>query len=123
MVQEDHAFQLPTRWLPGGTPKFLDVLMRLGTTPWAVELKVSDNFHVRYYRHAICQVILYREFIRHATSFFPWFEQHGLDPTQCRAAVAFPKPGDLNGAAETGLDDIKWLAGLFQVELIVLNGA
>ena len=122
-VQEDHPFQLPTRWCPGGTPKYLDVLMKSGRTPWAVELKVSETFHVRYYRHAICQVVLYREFIRHATSFSQWFERHGLDPKQCKAAVAFPKPGLLNGNAQVGLDDINWLASLFQVEVITLDDA
>jgi hypothetical protein len=88
-----------------------------------VELKVKGPFHVRYYRQAICQVVLYREFIRHAKSFFPWFERHGLDPTQCRAAVAFPKPGCLNRTAEVGFDDIKWLADLFRVEVVVLKDA
>ena len=121
MVQKDHSFQLPTRWHPGGVPKYLDVLMRSGKTPWAVELKVAESFHVRYYRHAICQAVLYREFIRHATSFFPWFERHGLDPTQCRAAIAFPKPSRLNQTAEVGLADIQWLADLFQVKVITLD--
>jgi hypothetical protein len=121
MVDEDHAFQLPSRRHPGGVASYLDVLMKSGNAPWAVEVKAAEAFDTRLYRHAICQVVLHREFIRHARSFYPWYEKHGLDPKQCQAAVVFPKPICLNKTAEVGFDDIKWLADLFQVEVIALD--
>jgi hypothetical protein len=86
--------QFPTRW---GRPKsssarYLDALLRVDRTPWAVEIKVDGGGGTgRYYRHAVAQAVLYREFIRHATPLSQWFARHGLDQCECRAAVAVPE--------------------------------
>ncbi len=44
--------------------------MRQGSVPWAVEMKVRGGGGVGgYYRHAVGQAVLYRQFIRSAS---PW---------------------------------------------------
>lgn len=111
--------QLPTLWAHGGSPRYLDVLARDGNQPWAVELKVpSGGGHGKYYRHAVGQVVLYREFIRRTSRLGPWFRGRGLDPTRCRAAVAFPK---VTGDAAQRLKEVKTIAELFDVEVIQLD--
>lgn len=88
--------QFPTRWgLPkASSARYLDALLRAGRTPWAVEIKVDGGGGTgKYYRHAVAQAVLYREFIRQATPLAPWFERHGLDQRECRAAVVVPEFG------------------------------
>ena len=59
--------QFPTKWGPGGKSRYLDALLRDGSTPWAIEMKVQGGAGVgQYYRHAVAQAVLYREFIRRA---------------------------------------------------------
>lgn len=89
-VGERLPFQFPTLWSPHGKPRFVDALMKTGSTPWVVELKVPGS-EGQYYRHGITQAVLYREFIRRAVAFDPWFKAQGLDRTACQAAVAFPR--------------------------------
>lgn len=89
-VLGDHPFQYPALWVPGGSAKFVDALMRIGDVPYVVELKAESN-RGQGYRHAITQAVLYREFIREAVALHPWFERRGLDPRKCRALVAFPE--------------------------------
>jgi len=84
-------FQFPTYWASNGKPRFLDALMRKGTTPWAVEIKVATGGQASYYRHGVSQAVLYREFIRKAKALHPWFESIGLKASECRAAVVFPE--------------------------------
>jgi hypothetical protein len=43
-----------------------------------------------YYRHAVGQAVLNRQFIRSAGPLDPWFSRQGLDRTAVRAAVAVP---------------------------------
>ena len=85
-------FQFPTLWHSRGDARFLDALLRSGNIPWAVELKVPTTAGAgEYYRHGITQAVMYREFVRRAEIFHPWFEKKGLDARKCRAALAFPK--------------------------------
>jgi len=73
----------------GGT-KILDALMRLGDTPYVVELKETSGSRLgQYYRHAITQAVLYREFVRRAEKIHSWFINKKLDPYKTRAVVAF----------------------------------
>jgi hypothetical protein len=83
-------FQFPTLWHSRGEARFLDALLRSGDVPWAVELKVPTGSAGQYYRHGITQAVMYREFIRRAEVFYPWFEDKGLDARRCQAALAFP---------------------------------
>ncbi|WP_167043427.1 hypothetical protein [Salinibacterium sp. ZJ454] len=111
--------QFPTQWgESGGTSRrFLDAILRDGSTPWALELKVPAGGGVgRYYRHGIAQAVLYRHYIRSATPLHPLFasQQPPLDPTACRAALVVPRlqPG-------TGWRDRhRALASQFDVELV-----
>ena len=45
----------------------------------------------QYYRHAVAQAVLYRDFIRKATALHLWFDHYDLDATLCRAAVVVPE--------------------------------
>lgn len=56
--------------------------------PWAVELKHHVGGAGQYYRHAVGQAVLYREFIRRADLLEPWFEKRGMDRGSCEALVA-----------------------------------
>ncbi len=110
--------QFPTRWgrtaASGG--RYLDVLMRENSTPWALELKVEGSQGVGYYyRHAVDQAVLYRHFIRSATHLAPWFERFGLDHTACRAAVVVP---ELRSAADGWRSRLQRVCEAFDVELI-----
>lgn len=112
--------QFPTRWGPrAGAARYLDGLLRDGTTPWAVELKVRGPGGVgQYYRHAVHQAVLYREFIRTATPLRPWFRRHGLDQSTCRAAVVVPEEV---GPAAHQVEKVRKVAAVFDVQLITVN--
>ncbi len=85
--------QFPTKWGSGGSARYLDGLLRDVSTPWAIEMKVQGGAGVgQYYRHAVAQAVLYREFIRRASPLHdPWFTVRGLDATACEAAVVVPQ--------------------------------
>lgn len=114
-------FQLPTSWTPGGRARYLDLLLRDGDIPWAVELKVPEGGgQGSYYRHAVTQAVLYREFIRQARPLHPWFQAMGLRASACRAAVAFPA---IRGPARDRLlGDVVAAASDFDVEVVELDG-
>ena len=83
--------QYPTKWGPGGQARYLDALLRDGSTPWAIEMKVQGPGGVgQYYRHAVAQAVLYREFIRQAEPLYPWFEDQDMNAKHCQAAVVVP---------------------------------
>jgi hypothetical protein len=112
--------QFPAMWSEGDDPKYIDVIMRLDDVPWVVELKVPEGGgQGQYFRHAVGQVVLYREFIRRATGLHPWFTERGLDPLKCRAAVAFPMTGT-ETQRRRALDHVEYLASLFGVKVMVL---
>ncbi len=100
-------FQFPTlwSWQERENPRYVDALMKAGDTPYVLELKVNQNSQGEYYRHAVTQVVLYREFIRKATSTHGWFTRQGLDATKCEAAVVLPE-----GTQEQYLEPVRQLA-------------
>jgi hypothetical protein len=113
--------QFPTKWGRGGQARYLDALLRDGTTPWAVEMKVAGGAGVGvYYRHAIAQALLYREFIRGATPLHWWFARQGLQAGDCRGAVVVP---ELAGAAAPWRPGLAQLCDDFGVDLIEVPAA
>ncbi len=55
-------------------------------------MKVQGGAGVgQYYRHAVAQAVLYREFIRGASPLHFWFEKRGLKAEDCQAAVVVPE--------------------------------
>jgi hypothetical protein len=116
--------QFPTLWGTGGPARYLDALLRKGRTPWAIEMKVdiggSGTGIAGYYRHAISQAVLYREFIRAATPLHFWFQNQDLDASDCRAAVVVP---DLTAgnARRDHRADLHSICKLFDVELIEVD--
>jgi hypothetical protein len=84
--------QFPTLWGHGSEPRYLDALLRHGTTPLAVELKVATGGQGRYYRRALVQSVLYQHFIRNAPGLDPWFETAGLDRMATEGAIGIPTP-------------------------------
>lgn len=108
--------QFPTKWGRDGSARYLDALMRDGSTPWAIEMKVQGASGVgQYYRHAIVQAVLYREFIRNAKPLHSWFDDHGLDATACEAAVVIP---EIRGAQARWLPRLEDLCAVFDVRLV-----
>jgi hypothetical protein len=118
-VFEQYPFQLPTLWAPQAkNPRYLDALMRLDRIPYAVELKEPNGSSPgQDYRHAITQVVLYREFIRRSPKLADWFEQKGLEAKLCKAVVAFPK---IESQREKLLKQHKAVANAFDVEIVEL---
>jgi hypothetical protein len=110
--------QFPTRWgrtkAPGA--RYLDALLRDGSTPWALEIKVDGGGGVgQYYRHAVAQAVLYRQFIRTAEPLKPWFDRYDLDQRTCRAAVVIP---DLLPAQAKWDSRLEAVCRAFDVDLI-----
>lgn len=86
--------QFPTRWgVTSRAARYLDGMLRVGRTPWALEMKVGGASGERYYRHAVHQAVLYRDFIRGATPLSHWFDRFNLDQAECEAAVVVPEGG------------------------------
>lgn len=108
--------QFPTKWGREGSARYLDALMKDGRTPWAIEMKVRGAGGVsQYYRHAIAQAVLYREFIIAAQPLHFWFSDRNLDAKACRAAVVVP---ELTGSNARWLPRLEQLCELFDVTLI-----
>src|SRR5205823_4452233 len=82
----------PTLWSTNGDPKYLDALVRRGTTPLAFELKVATGGQGRYYRRSLLQAVLYRHFIADTEALDPWFMAAGLERTAVEACVGAPFP-------------------------------
>jgi hypothetical protein len=108
--------QFPTRWGRDGRARYLDGLLRDGRTPWALEMKVQGGAGVgQYYRHAVVQAVLYRQFIRGATPLHRWFESQDLEATACRAAVVVPQ---LPAGSQQWRIRLQRLCALFDVALV-----
>jgi len=91
-VFKENPFQFPTLWAPNGSARFLDALMHDNEIPYAVELKINRSAGGgEYYRHAITQAVLYRDFIKTAKQLWPWFESQGMNAVACKGVVSFPK--------------------------------
>jgi hypothetical protein len=115
--------QIPTLWWPGGTIRYLDALMRAGSRPYAVELKVQDGGgYGRYLREALTQAVLYRHFIRSTTALHAWTRTLDVEPTDCGAVVAFPKPTNLTAALTSRLAAFEHLCGDFDVNYWEIEG-
>ena len=84
--------QFPTLWGHGGPARYLDAMLRRGTTPLAIELKVATGGQGRYYRRALVQAVLYRHFIVNAPGLDPWFDAAGLDRRATEASIGIPIP-------------------------------
>ncbi len=114
-------FQFPAYFGPGDSARFVDALMHDGQVPWVVELKVATGGQGEYYRHAITQAVLYRTFVRQATSLHAWFcaLRPALDPTACEAAIAVPA---LRGPDAVLLrESLTRTAGAFGVAVVELD--
>jgi hypothetical protein len=113
------AAQFPTLWGDVTRPaRYLDALLADSDgRPWAVELKDQEagGGHGAYLRHGIGQAVLYRHYIKSVTELDPWFAHHGLDRTECQAAVAFP-----NAAPATAkvIKRLRALAKLYDVDVV-----
>jgi hypothetical protein len=111
--------QFPTKWGSEGSARYLDALLRDGSIPWAIEMKVAGGGGVgQYYRHAVAQAVLYRHFIRQADQLHWWFVDQGLEPTACRAAVVVPR---MDGPSAIWRDGLQSLCTSFDVELIEVD--
>ena len=112
--------QFPAFWSEGNNAKFIDVIAKLDDAPVVVELKVPEGGgQGQYFRNAVGQVALYREFVRRATGLHPWFEERGLDASKCRAVVAFPMKGT-EQQRKSALEPVQYLAELFDVDVVVI---
>lgn len=108
--------QFPTRWgVRNGAARYLDGILRDGRTPWALEMKVAGGSGEQYYRHAVHQAVLYRDFIRGATPLAGWFDRFDLDQAVCEAAVVVPVIEDPEAEGR-----LRALAARFGVHLIVV---
>ncbi|WP_166503546.1 hypothetical protein [Modestobacter italicus] len=120
--------QFPTRWgrrPPAGngrapsSARYLDALLRDGTTPWAVEMKVQGTGGVgQYYRNAVAQAVLYQRFIATAESLDEWFRAAGLDRTAVRSAVVVPRPPEKQ---QKWIERLEQVCGLFGVAPVVVD--
>jgi hypothetical protein len=108
--------QFPTKWGRQGAARYLDAILRDGRTPWAIEMKVAGSAGVgQYYRHAIAQAVLYREFIKRATPLHWWFDAKNLTADYCEGAVVVP---ELTGANAVWRDGLQRLCRTFDIDLI-----
>jgi hypothetical protein len=118
-------FQFPAKWYTEDKARYVDILMRRGKVPWVVELKYAkcwDDGRGQYFRHAVSQAVLYREFIRKTPTVRDLLQDKmGLDATACMALVALacPKPSDkrqLNRLNDVAADfDVEvWMPSLLQ---------
>ncbi len=113
------AAQFPTLWGDVTRPaRYLDALLADDNhRPWAIELKDqgAGGGHGAYLRHGIGQAVLYRHYIRSAAELDPWFELHGLERTQCQAALAFPAASQSTAKV---IARVRALAARYDVEVI-----
>lgn len=120
-IIEPVAWQFPARWSELGAVRYIDVLGRTGSIPWVVELKVREGGGAgQYFRHAVGQAVLYREFIRRAEGLHPWFRDKGLDPLECEAAIVMPC-SEVTDRDRKLLDQVRSLAEIFSVRVVVLD--
>jgi hypothetical protein len=112
--------QFPTLWGRGSRAHYLDVLLRRGREPWAVELKVLGGGGAgAYYRHGVAQAVLYRHFIRSATPVHAWFADAGMDAAACRACLAVPRA--LSPPANARMRALRTLAGKLDVSVAEID--
>jgi hypothetical protein len=116
--------QIPAQWWPGGTPRYLDALLRDKQTAWAVEMKEPSRAggYGSYLRHAIGQAVLYRHFLRTASPYGQWFNSVGLDQRGVRALVLYPQPDEVvERKISRRVGDLWLLASAFDVQLVAVS--
>lgn len=113
--------QFPTLWGHGAKPRYLDALLRRGTTPLAVELKVATGGQGRYYRRSLIQAALYAHFIHHAQGLEPWFRVAGLDRDATQPCIGVPIPTRWTQRFSDDLDLLRRVAARIGVEVHVLD--
>lgn len=107
-------------WGRGGRAHYLDVLLRRGREPWAVELKVLGGGGAgAYYRHGVAQAVLHRHFIRSATPVHTWFADAGMDAAACRVCLAVPCA--LSPRANDRMQKLRTLAGQLDVSVAEID--
>ena len=94
LLKDDAVVNWATSSPPVG-PRWPSPLPRCAPPRWcdtlAIEMKVQGPGEVgQYYRRAVTQALLYREFIRGAVPLHAWFTAHGLNAQACQAAVVVP---------------------------------
>ncbi len=112
--------QMPALFSPRGNARFIDAVLDDGDVPWCVELKVATGGQGEYYRHALTQAVLYREFLRSAVPMHAWLLGIGpaLSPSRARAAVAFPRMVGRGAEARTNqLRDTARACGVEVIEI------
>lgn len=113
--------QFPTLWGHGAKPRYLDALLRRGTTPLAVELKVATGGQGRYYRRSLIQAALYAHFIHHAQGLEPWFRVAGLDRDATQPCIGVPIPTRWTLRFSDDLGLLRRVAARIGVEVHVLD--
>jgi len=118
--------QVPALFSPDCTCRFMDAVMRAGSTAWVVELKVATSGQGKAYLDAITQAVLYREFLRTATPVAIWLrERLGMQPEEelrVEAAVAFPRlRARSRSEALNRLQALRETARVFGVEVVELD--
>lgn len=112
-------FQFPALFAAGGPARFVDALVREDGYVAVAELKVATSGEGQGYRHAITQAALYRDFVRRAVVFHPWFASHGIDAQWCQGLVVFPRLR--SPRAESIRASLKRTATFFDVRIIELD--
>ena len=116
---EDRPFQFPAQWFTNDKARYVDILMKEGNVPWVVELKYRTKWDGGYFRHAISQAVLYRQFIRKAPAVRKFLQDEmGLEVAECKTLVAFPKTQDLDSEQ---LKSLRELAADFDVEVVPID--
>ncbi len=113
--------QFPTLWGHGAKPRYLDALLRRGTTPLAVELKVATGGQGRYYRRSLIQAALYAHLIHHAPGLEPWFHAAGLDRSATQPCIGVPIPTRWTKRFSDDLELLRRVASRVGVEVHVLD--
>jgi hypothetical protein len=105
----------------GASARFVDAIMRAGSTPWVLEIKVDTGGQGQNYRHAITQAVLYREFLRQTTDLHSWFRDLDLKPERFKAAVVFPKLKPRTRNRNELLEALERTAACFDVAVVELE--
>ncbi|MDY0062569.1 MAG: hypothetical protein RBU45_22335 [Myxococcota bacterium] len=123
VAPSDPPFQMPARYGALDDRRSIDVVMQDGRgVPWVVEIKVSSGSQGQYYRHAIAQALLYREFVRTASSLHSPLTTIGIiHPADCQAAIAFPELEGGFAVAQGIRSRLLDTAGLFGVGVAELD--
>lgn len=113
--------QFPTKWGRNGPARYLDALLRRGTTPLAIELKVATGGQGRYYRRSLVQAVLYRHFIHSTPLLDPWFEAAKLERSSIEAAIGIPIPARWTAGFQRSVDLLQRVAARAGAEVHVLD--